>query len=179
MVNLLFYIIFVQNEYLMHRILHFSYLSLLFFLMASCNVQSVSSRNTDSSTKIAIPENNIVYLFFEIEKTPSGTEKVTHTETRITKGTIKNTSVENKEKVAGNLLISMLDQSGKIVEERIMEDPLNPLLEVFAEEGLSKNKVNLNKAEFSVRFNQKGEISTVKVEKITTNAKNNLITLKL
>ena len=163
----------------MHRILHFSYLSLLFFLMASCNVQSVSSMNKDTTSKIALPENNIVYVFFEIEKTPSGAEKVTHIETRITKGTIKNTAIDNKENVAGNLLISMLGKGGEVIEERIMEDPLNPLLEVYAEEGLSKNKVNLNKAEFSVRFNQKGEISTVKVEKITTNSKNNLITLKL
>ena len=65
------------------------------------------------------------------------------------------------------------------MEERIIEDPLNPVLEVYAEEGLSKNKLKLQKAQFSVRFNQKGEISNVKVEKITSNSKTTLISLKL
>ena len=147
--------------------------------MGSCNVQTAVPNNTGAIPKGVAPENSIVYLFFGIEKTPSGSEKVTHTETRITKGIIKNTSIDNKENKAGNLLITMLGKGGEVVEERIIEDPLNPVLEVFAEDGLSKNKVNLSKAEFSVRFNQKGEISSVKIEKITKTSKNNLITLKL
>ncbi|WP_143071371.1 hypothetical protein [Kaistella jeonii] len=162
----------------MVRLLSFCYLPLL-ILMGSCNVQTAVPNNSGSIPKGVAPENSIVYLFFGIEKTPSGSEKVTHTETRITKGIIKNTSIDNKENKAGNLLITMLGKGGEVLEERIIEDPLNPVLEVFAEDGLSKNKVNLSKAEFSVRFNQKGEISSVKIEKITTTSKNNLITLKL
>jgi hypothetical protein len=73
----------------------------------------------------------------------------------------------------------MLGKDGGIIEERIIEDPLNPVLEVYAEEGLNKAKVKLKKADFSVRFNQKGTITSVKVEKLTINSKNNLLTIKL
>lgn len=163
----------------MLRLLSFCSLSILFVSMVSCNVQSATPNGSGSTIKVVTPENSIVYLFFEIENTPSGMEKVTHTDTKITKGIIKNTAIDNKENMAGNLLITMLGKSGEVLEERIIEDPLNPVLEVYAEDGLSKNKVNLKKADFSIRFNQKGEISSVKVEKITANSKNNLITLKL
>lgn len=153
--------------------------SFIFTLMTSCNVQSVNPGNSVWIPKVVTVENSIVYLFFEIEKMPSGSEKITHTDTKITKGIMKNTSVKNSENVQGNLLITMLGKGGEIVEERIIEDPLNPVLEVYAEDGLSKSKVNLPKAEFSIRFNQKGTISSVKVEKISASSKINLITLKL
>lgn len=92
---------------------------------------------------------------------------------------MKSGAIDNKPNVPSNLLISMLDSNGKVLEERIIEDPLNPLMEVYAEEGLSKTKMSLKKAEFSIRFNQKGEVATVIVEKITENSKIKLITLKL
>jgi len=106
-------------------------------------------------------------------------EKVILTDTKVSSGSFKNASLENKENIPVNLRISMIGKSGEVLEERIIEDPLNPVLEVYAEEGLSKNQLQLNKAEFSVRFNQKGNIASVKVEKITKNSKNNLITVKL
>ncbi len=145
----------------------------------SCETQSASSGNSTSSATIAPPENSIVFLFFQIEKLISGDEKVLHTDTKITPGIMKSGAIDNKPNVPSNLLISMLDSNGKVLEERIIEDPLNPLMEVYAEEGLSKTKMSLKKAEFSIRFNQKGEVATVIVEKITENSKIKLITLKL
>ena len=147
--------------------------------LSSCDSQQTSSFNSGSATPTKVVENSIVYLFFEIEKDGNGIEKVKLTDTKITEGFVKNASIENKASVPGNLYISLLSKSGEVLEERIIEDPLNPMLEVYAEDGLSKNKLNLNKAEFSVRFNQKGEIANVKVEKITEKSKNTLITLKL
>lgn len=158
-----------------------SYLQLLIVLTLLLHCGSQTSVISESTTTPALnkTENNIVYLFFEIEKTANGLEKVKLTDTKIAEGFVKNASIENKASVPGNLLISFLGKNGEVLEERVIEDPLNPLLEVYAEEGLSKNKLTLNKAEFSVRFNQKGEISNVKVEKITEKSKNTLITLKL
>lgn len=158
-----------------------SYLQLLIALTLLLHCGSQTSVISESTTTPALnkTENNIVYLFFEIEKTANGLEKVKLTDTKIAEGFVKNASIENKASVPGNLLISFLGKNGEVLEERVIEDPLNPLLEVYAEEGLSKNKLTLNKAEFSVRFNQKGEISNVKVEKITEKSKNTLITLKL
>ena len=148
-------------------------------LVSACDSQQASTINSGSTPQTTLAKNSIVYLFFEIEKDSNGSEKVTLTDTKITEGTVKNGSLENKALIPGNLYISLLGKSGEVLEERIIEDPLNPLLEVYAEEGLSKNKLQLNKGEFSVRFNQKGEISSVKVEKITEKSKTNLITIKL
>ena len=164
----------------MFRFLLFSIFSILLFLMSSCDAQSVTNSNSSSSSvKIAKPENAIVYLFFEIEKEGNNLEKVTLTEKKISAGYVKNASIENKSSAPGNLQITMLGKNGDVLEERVIEDPLNPVLEVYAEEGLSQNKLSLKKAQFSVRFNQKGEISSVKVEKINANSKNTLITLTL
>ena len=145
----------------------------------SCNVQTATVNSSASNNAAKPVENKIIYLFFEIEKQEGSTEKVTLTETKSTQGFVKNGAIDNKPAIPGNLLISLLGNNGEVMEERIIEDPLNPVLEVYAEEGLSKNKLKLQKAQFSVRFNQKGEISTVKVEKITANSKNTLISLKL
>ncbi|HCN12706.1 MAG: hypothetical protein IAE62_07300 [Flavobacteriales bacterium] len=155
----------------------FFYGSLL--MMSSCQPQSVNAVSSGTSVSFPSLENKIVYLFFEIEKTAGGLEKVILTDTKVSSGSFKNASLENKENIPVNLRISMIGKSGEVLEERIIEDPLNPVLEVYAEEGLSKNQLQLNKAEFSVRFNQKGNIASVKVEKITKNSKNNLITVKL
>ena len=144
----------------------------------SCNVQTATVNSSASNTAAKPVENKIIYLFFEIEKEGS-TEKVTLTETKSTQGFVKNGAIDNKPAIPGNLLISLIGNNGEVKEERIIEDPLNPVLEVYAEEGLSKNKLKLQKAQFSVRFNQKGEISTVKVEKIISNSKTTLISLKL
>lgn len=148
-------------------------------LLNSCDSQQTSTFNSGATTPTKVVENRIVYLFFEIEKDGNSLEKVKLTDTKIAEGFVKNASIENKSATPGNLYISLLGKSGEVLEERIIEDPLNPLLEVYAEEGLSKNKLNLKKAHFSIRFNQKGEISSVKVEKITEQSKNHLITLKL
>lgn len=149
-------------------------------VVSSCDTQSSSSQHsTTTSPSTKVVENAIVYLFFEIEKDSNGLEKVNLTNTKTTEGFLKNGSIVNKPSTPGNLVISLLGKNGAVVEERIIEDPLNPLLEVYAEEGLSKNKLQLTRGQFSVRFNQKGEISSVKIVKITPNSKNTLITLKL
>ncbi len=151
----------------------------IFVCITSCNVQTATLNNSASNTVEKPVENKIIYLFFEIEKQDGSTEKVILTETKSTQGFVKNGGIDNKPSIPGNLLISLLGNNGEVMEERIIEDPLNPVLEVYAEEGLSKNKLKLQKAQFSVRFNQKGEISNVKVEKITSNSKTTLISLKL
>lgn len=163
----------------MSRSFIFTALICISFFFYSCETQSLSSGQSTSAPIIAVPENSIVFLFFQIEKSASGEEKVLHTNTKITQGVMKSGAIDNQPNATGNLLISMLDVKGEIVEERILEDPLSPMMEVYAEEGLSKTRMTLNKAEFSVRFNQKGEVASVTVEKITENSKIKLINLKL
>ncbi len=162
------------------RLFAFLFLSVTLFFISSCDTQKTETRsNTASTPQTRTTENNIVYLFFEIEKKSNGNEQVKHTETKITEGILKNASIDNKEKIPGNIIVTMLGNDGKTVEERIIEDPLNPMMESYSEEGLNREKMNYPKAEFSVRFNQKGEVSSVKLEKISEKSITHLITIKL
>ena len=167
------------DKYLMMTKLSFFLILGTSLFISSCDSQTSTSGSSGSTVAAKPVENSIVYFFFEIEKAENGLEKAKLTDTKTSAGFVKNGAIENKASNPGNLLISLLGKNGEVMEERIIEDPLNPLLEVYAEDGLSKNKLKLNKAQFSVRFNQKGEISTVKIEKITQNSKNTLLTLKL
>ncbi|ALR31536.1 hypothetical protein ATE47_13870 [Chryseobacterium sp. IHB B 17019] len=59
----------------------------------------------------------------------------------------------------------------------IVEDPLNPSREVYDKEEVSRVKISLQNAEFSVRYSHSAEIQMVKIEKISTNGKQ-LVSLK-
>ena len=148
-------------------------------LTVSCKSSMNAGNSAISSVKNDIPADAIVYLFFTIEKMNNGSELVKHSETQVSPGTLKKGSLENHEKSAGNILITFLDASGNSVSERIIEDPLNPLMEIYTEEGLNREKMNLPKAEFSVRFSKDPAIASVKLEKITQNSTIPLLTLNL
>ena len=148
-------------------------------LLLSCDTQtSVIKENTTIPMGNKI-ENKIVYLFFEIEKKADETEHIKHTDTKTAVGILKKGSIQNKENLPGNIAVTFLGKDGKIISEQIIEDPLNPMMETYSAEGLNREKLKFPKAEFSIRFNQTGEISSVKLEKITKISKNHLITIKL
>lgn len=153
--------------------------SVMLFLLFSCKAQPVAKQGQSTTPAITDQEKRIVYLFFEIQKDTNGPETVKLTDTKITPGTFKNASLENKEKIAGNIAVTFLSQDGNIISERIIEDPLNPMMETYTQGGLGREKLNLQKAEFSIRFNQTGNISAVQLEKITPNSKTQLITIQL
>lgn len=153
-------------------------------MMMSCNSQKSASGGSSSTfsntaTVTKASENAIVFLFFTIEKEANGNEKVTLTDKKITPGTIKNSSLENHENIPGNIRITFIGKNGEELSERFVENPLNPMMEVYTQEGINKEKMNLQKADFSVRFNQTGETSSVVLEKIAENSKKHLMTLKL
>ena len=151
----------------------------LLILCLSCNSQKPAVTSNIITTGTEANKNHIVYLFFEIEKTSAGGEIVKHNDTKITEGILKNASLDNRESLPGNIAVTFFGKEGKAVAERIIEDPLHPMMEIYTEEGISKEKVNLPKAEFSIRFNQPGNISSVQLEKISTKSRIHLITIKL
>lgn len=155
---------------------------ILWGICLSCDSQQTSSSvnsATSSSTKPIKAENAIVFLFFTAEKKADGTELIKHTDTKITKGIAKNSSLDNKANAPGNIAVTFLGKDGNIISERIIEDPLNPMMESYSEEGINKEKMNFPKADFSIRFNQTGEIVSVLLEKINIQSKTPLITIKL
>lgn len=148
-----------------------------------CNFLQVKdlSGNNDTENKSLRPvKDQIVYLFFKVEKNSSGTEKVVLEEKKIMEGKLKSKpSFDRNSAKVGDFVISLNDSNGKEVIQQILRDPLNPELERFAEEGISRNKVSLQHAEFSIRYSHSEDIKVVKVEKITNAGNQLLFTQKL
>ncbi|WP_155845037.1 hypothetical protein [Chryseobacterium daeguense] len=122
----------------------------------------------------------IVYLFFKIEKEKSGSEKITLEEMKITEGRLK--AVQNSDEnrgEAGDFIVSLTSADGKEIVKQIVEDPLNPSREVYDKEEISRVKINLQNAEFSVRYSYSSEIQMVKIEKISETGKQLIFTQKL
>lgn len=166
------------------------YFSILLFLIViasfySCDSQTmISDQNSNSPVPTNVEasakfQNNIVFLFFTIEKNGDSSELVKLTDKKIADGFVKNALVNDKEYAVGNILVTFIGKDRKEISNRIIEDPLNPEMEIYAEEGMHREKINLPKAEFSIRFNQSGDISEVHLEKINPKSKTNLIIIKL
>lgn len=125
-------------------------------------------------------KDQIVYLFFKVEKNISGAEKVVLEDKKIMEGRLKSKpSFDRNSAKTGDFIISLNDENGKEIVTQIVGDPLNPQLERFDEEGISRNKVTLQNAEFSVRYSHSEEIKVVRVEKVTTAGTQLLFTQKL
>ncbi|MBK1898234.1 hypothetical protein [Chryseobacterium paridis] len=120
-------------------------------------------------------KNQIGYLFFKVEKSKSGVEKITLESQKITDGKLKMNPVFDRNSAEiGDFVISLTDGNGKEFAKQLVEDPLNQNMESFDKEGISRHKVSTETAEFSVRYSHSAEIQVVKVEKIT-NAGNQLL----
>lgn len=153
---------------------------LLLALLISCKPQNTFTADTIlPDTRVSPVTSKIVFLFFEIQKNEAGKEIITHTGTTTAEGVAKEKTIENQTPKSGNIVISFLKANGDVLSQRILEDPLNPEVETYSPDGLNREKLKLNKAEFSIRFNQAGDIATVRLEKITPTAKTHLYTLKL
>jgi hypothetical protein len=126
----------------------------------------------DSKTSRIETENpttsKIGYLFFKVEKSISGIEKITLQEKKITEGKLKSNPVFDEKSIkTGDFIISLTDTNGKEVIKQIIEDPLHPVMETY-QDGISRTKVSLQNAEFSVRYSHSENISVVKIEKVTS-----------
>ncbi|MET3537354.1 hypothetical protein [Chryseobacterium limigenitum] len=130
--------------------------------------------------KLLEAKDQIVYLFFKVEKNNSGVEKIVLEDKKIMEGRLKSKpSFDRNSAKTGDFIISLNDANGKEIVKQIVGDPLNPELERFDEEGMSRNKVSLQNAEFSVRYSHSEEIKVVRVEKVTTDGSQLLFTQKL
>lgn len=109
----------------------------------------------------------ITYLFFKVEKTSSGSEKITLQEKKSVPGKLKaNTVSEENNGGIGDFVVSVTDAGGKEITKQIIEDPLHPTREVYGED-ISRNKISLEAAEFSIRYSHTEEAQMLKIEKIT------------
>ncbi|MFC3159641.1 hypothetical protein SAMN05443633_11333 [Chryseobacterium arachidis] len=138
-------------------------------------------QENDKTVAITGIENNskIIYLFFKAEKTSSGLEKITLQEKKMVDGILKSNPLSDESNgEIGDFVISITDASGKEITRQVIENPLNPTREIYGEV-ISRNKISLQDAEFSVRYSCAEENQMVKVEKITTTGKQLLFTQRL
>ncbi|MDQ0592595.1 hypothetical protein QFZ37_000964 [Chryseobacterium ginsenosidimutans] len=156
------------------------FLSLTFYFISNFMQDRYLKADSESTTISSLKNTTkIVYLFFKVEKTNSGSEKITLQEKKITDGKLKSNSIsdENNGNI-GDFVISMTNADGKEMIKQVIEDPLNPTMEVYGED-ISRKKISLQDAEFSIRYSYSEEIQMVKVEKITNSGKQLLFTQKL
>ncbi|SFZ95713.1 hypothetical protein SAMN05216324_11234 [Chryseobacterium limigenitum] len=160
--------------------------SLIFFMFPVflfCNFLQMKDLQGNSrvrNDKLLEAKDQIVYLFFKVEKNNSGVEKIVLEDKKIMEGRLKSKpSFDRNSAKTGDFIISLNDANGKEIVKQIVGDPLNPELERFDEEGMSRNKVSLQNAEFSVRYSHSEEIKVVRVEKVTTDGSQLLFTQKL
>lgn len=150
----------------------------VFPLFAFCSFLQVGNLRVNSSMEtenLLKDKSQIGYLFFKVEKSDSGPEKVTLESKKITDGKLKSVPAYNRNSAGiGDFIVSLTDGNGKEINKQIVEDPLNQNMESFEKEGINRHKVSLENAEFSVRYPHSADIRIVKVEKIT-NAGNQLL----
>lgn len=156
------------------------FLTLPFYFISNFLQVKYLKENREITTISSLRNNaKIVYLFFKVEKLNSGSEKITLQEKKIVDGKLKLNPVssENGGNI-GDFIISMTDADGKEIAKQVIEDPLNPTMEVYGED-ISRKKISLQDAEFSVRYSHSAEIQMVRIEKITSSGKQLLFTQKL
>lgn len=159
----------------MKNLLHLFVLPIFIFY----NLLHVNELNRSRERTPFHENSQIVYLFFAIEKTDQGMDKIILQDKKMMPGKLKSQPIFNRDSgKAGDLIVSLMDSEGKDVVKQLIEDPLNPEMETY-ESGISRHKVSLQNAEFSVRYSHSAEISSVKVEKITPKSNQLLFTQKL
>ena len=159
----------------MKRFTNLLTVSILFFFGGS-QFKSQSQNVQKASVQ---SENQISYLFFKINKTSSGLEKISLVENKIVKGKMKSKPVFSENEVKnGDLLITVTNGRGKEIFKQNIEDPLNPELESFGDK-IERHQLNLNESEFSIRFPFSKEIKSVKIEKFTDSKRQLLFTKNL
>ncbi|SHG67434.1 hypothetical protein [Chryseobacterium vrystaatense] len=125
-------------------------------------------------------EGKIVYLFFKADKEASGKERIVLQEKKVAEGKLKSApSFDRSDVETGDFMVILSDSGGKEVIRQLVKNPLHPEMEVYEKEGISRKKIPLENAEFSVRYAYSEQIQTVKIEKVTESGTQLLFTQKL
>lgn len=152
----------------MKNLLHLFILP-LFVYCSFLQVNGLPKGDSSKSKNSVSDKGQIGYLFFKVEKNSSGLEKITLQSKKIADGKLKSVpSFDRNSAGIGDFIVLLTDESGKEIVKQLVEDPLNQNMESFEKEGISRHKVSLETAEFSVRYSHSAEIQTVRVEKITS-----------
>lgn len=140
----------------------------IFLLLSSCGTtKEVEPLVEDVQTPESEAPSQIIFLYFDIKKGSENKELITLTNTQIVAGQMKENTIINASRKEGNLVLQVLDGQNKVVEEQIIENPLNKDIETYDQNNqASTQNVQLQESQFYMRFNQQNNTKIIKVLKI-------------
>ncbi|MBP0613283.1 hypothetical protein J8J42_09505 [Chryseobacterium sp. cx-311] len=116
---------------------------------------------SNSDEKLA---DRIDYLFFRIQKDQCGNETVTFEKRMTSDGKLKGfTDSESLKINSGDLIVNLLDNSGKLIHQIKVNNPLKQNVESYDGE-IKRHDIVLDKADFHVRFPYRSAIKKVEVQ---------------
>lgn len=150
--------------------MRYKYLTIILFTLVFISCGTTKEVEVFTEDEVKIPEEDaskIVFLYFDIEKTSGNNESINLTETQLVDGKLKENTILNAPMKEGNLILQILDDKKRVLEEQIIENPLNQNIEQYNQSGVtSSQKVEQAESQFYMRFNYKKEMKTVKILKI-------------
>lgn len=153
---------------------------LIILTLLLCSFQKKSDTELSANTSVAAENDRIIYLFFKADKDQSGIDKIVLQNSRISNGRLKSiVSYKRNEAQKGDYIITLAESGGREIAQQLIKNPLNPELEVYEKEGITRQKASLQNAEFSARFSYSENIRLVKIEKVTESGAQLLFTQKL
>ncbi|BAP33614.1 uncharacterized protein CHSO_4577 [Chryseobacterium sp. StRB126] len=153
---------------------------LIILTLLLCSFQKKSETELSANTSVATENDRIIYLFFKADKDQSGIDKIVLQNSRISNGRLKFiVSFKRNEAQKGDYIITLAESGGREIAQQLIKNPLNPELEVYEKEGITRQKASLQNAEFSARFSYSENIKLVKIEKVTESGAQLLFTQKL
>lgn len=155
------------------------FFSFLLVVMACTNQSRIasSSENEKLSEKV---KPQIVYLFFEVEKSVDGKDIVKLTDKKMSVGFFKNEDFGSAKDITASFYrIDLFDKNDQIFKTSIVDNPLSPVFESYTETSMDKQIGNLSKAEFFYRYNDSGNISKLEIHKFDNDKPTLIFTLKL
>lgn len=149
-----------------------------FFWFLAISFLLLSCKAVDKSHKVtAIPKDmrhekqednpQIAFLYFEIVNKGGNNLEIRLVDTQLSKGRMKENTVRQAPNVNGNLLVHLLDETDQVQIEQMVVNPLAKTIEQYSEDGeIISNYIELEEAQFFIRFNYKDTIKTLKIYSI-------------
>jgi len=153
--------------------------SLLNVIIACTNQSAIHSSIENQRINDEIKP-QMVYLFFEVQKSVDGKDIVQLTDKKVSEGFFKNEDFGTAKDITNSFYkIILFDKNDQIFKTSIIDNPLSPVFESYTESSMEKQIGNLSIAEFFYRYNDSGNISKFEIHKFENDRSTLIFTLKL
>ncbi len=154
--------------------------SLTLILITGCINQSGIQSSDNNKSTIEKFKPQIVYLFFEVEKSAEGKDIVQLIDKKTSEGFFKNEDFGTAKDITNSFYkIVLFDRNNEVFKSSIIDNPLSPVFESYTENSMEKQIGKLSKGEFFYRYNDSGKISKLEIHKSENDKSSLIFTLKL